>query len=110
MACHCATDFPEAFPPRTSDKLPICQSGKTRGTGHTRPRENAPWPAKLKDMGGLMGIMTNRNIRTGQWAPFLVVLVVLTGCQSGPTEVQGIQNIRQEELRQGGEARRTAAG
>ena len=49
-----------------------------------------------------MGIMTNRNIRTGQWAPFLVVLVVLTGCQSGPTEVQGIQNI--EELRQGGEA------
>ena len=35
-------------------------------------------------------------------AHFLVVLVVLTGCQSGPTEVQDTQNI--EELRQGGEA------
>ena len=32
----------------TSDKIHICQPGKTRDTiGHTGPRENAVWPANL---------------------------------------------------------------
>ena len=43
-----------------------------------------------------MRIMTNYTTRSGKLVPFLVVLAVLTGCQSGPTEVQDTQNIEEQ--------------
>ena len=46
-----------------------------------------------------MGIITDRNTRTGKWVLFLVVLAVLAGCQSGPNIEESRREAEQGDAR-----------
>ena len=67
----------------------------------TGVRRQRTWPAtptqeprSFERLGGLIGIMTNRNTRTQRLPVLLVALAVLAGCRPGSAEDQDNEQRR----------------